>query len=176
MWVEEPLLWCVSQSAHQGRGTMMKGKAKDKGRVSKARETYAANTGACSCTLNPLMTAPPSTAFTVATSSDQRRSHIFTCPSLHPDTSSLSPPRCMCTLVIHCLCFFQSICIAFCGLTRWSKTRRAPSPYPATRMLPATASVVREVRGEDERAPISYWGVSGLEMGVLMYELGHGEG
>ena len=98
--------------------------------------TYIVNTGACSWTQSVR------SVFLVVSmvwmELSIRRSHNFTSPLRLPDTSSLTPPRCICTLVIHCRCSLHTFTIAVVGLRRWSNTRTAPSPNPATKMFPAT--------------------------------------
>ena len=119
----------------------------------KTGETNVANTGACSCTLNVLIVSV--VAAISLTGSSFRISHSFTSPFLDPLISSRHPPRCMCTLVIHCLCFRQHLTMASAGFWRVSKMRMAPSPYPAQKTLPATWSEVRDVMQEPERAGMS---------------------
>lgn len=115
--------------------------------------TYTENTGACSWTLNVRRVSL--VAYVVEIGLSIRRSQSLISPFRLPDTSSLSPPRCICTLVIHCRCSRQALTIDVVGFRRWSKTRTAPSPNPATKMLPATWSDVNEVMHEPERAGIS---------------------
>lgn len=85
-----------------------------------------------------------------------RRSQSRISPLRLPEMSSRKPPRCICTFVIHCLCSRQTLTIEVVGFSRWSKTRTAPSPNPATKILPATWSDVKDVMQEPERAGISY--------------------
>jgi hypothetical protein len=92
----------------------------------------------------------------VFTLRSQRMSHSFTSPPRQPLTSSRCPPRCRWTLVIHCLCSFQTLTMAVAGFWRWSYTRIAPSPKPATKTSPSTWSEVNEVIQDPDRAGRSY--------------------
>lgn len=67
----------------------------------RVREAYMANTGACSWTLNVLRVS--FVALIVRSGVSLRISHSLISPLRLPLTSSLRPPLCMCTLVIHCL-------------------------------------------------------------------------
>ena len=116
-------------------------------------ETHVANTGACSCTLKLLKVSL--VALIVRKGALIRISQSLISPFRLPLTSSRRPPRCMWIFVIHCLCSFHTRTIAFIGFSRWSYTRTAPSPKPATNTLPATWSKVREVTHDPERAGIS---------------------
>lgn len=93
-------------------------------------------TGACSWTLN--VRSVSLVAWTVEIGSCIRRSQSLISPFRLPDTSSRRPPRCMCTLVTHCLWSRHTLTMEVVGLRRWSKTRTAPSPNPATKIFPAT--------------------------------------
>ena len=137
-------------------------------RNGKGGKTHVAKTGACSCTLNVLSVFPVAT--TSRKGASERISHSLTSPFLLPDTSSRRPPRCMCTFVIHCLCWRQTFTMAKAGLRRWSKTRTAPSPYPAQKTLPATWSEVSEVMQEPERAGMSWGLISWCQVGCLRVE------
>ena len=77
------------------------------------------------------------------------------CSYLWKSLLLLCPPRCRWTLVTHCLCSFQTFTIAVAGFWRWSYTRMAPSPKPATNTSPSTWSEVREVMQDPDRAGIS---------------------
>ena len=82
-------------------------------------------------------------------------SHSLTSPERQADTSSRWPPRCRCTFVSHALCSFHTRTMAVCGFSRWSYTRSAPSPKPATNRWPSTWSDVSDVIGLPERALMS---------------------
>jgi len=79
-------------------------------------QTYVAKTGACSCTLRLLKVSL--VALIVLRGAVIRMSHNLISPLRLPLTSSRRPPRCMWTLVIHCLCSFQTCTIALTGLSR----------------------------------------------------------
>lgn len=117
------------------------------------RKTHVAKIGACSCTLKLLKISR--VALIVLKGAVIRISHSLISPFRLPLTSSRRPPRCMWTLVIHCLCSFHTCTMALTGLSRWSYTRTAPSPKPATKTLPATWSNVKDVTHDPERAGIS---------------------
>lgn len=78
--------------------------------------TYVANTGACSCTLNVRKVS--FVARIVCSGLSFRISHSLTSPFLLPLISSLKPPLCICTFVIHCLCSRQTLTIASAGFSR----------------------------------------------------------
>lgn len=117
-------------------------------------QTYVANTGACSWTLSVRRWSV--VACIVFTLRSIRMSHSLTSPLRQPLTSSRCPPRCRCTFVIHCLCSFQTFTMAVAGFWRWSYTRMAPSPKPATKTSPSTWSDVNEVMQDPDRAGMSY--------------------
>ena len=125
--VSDPLYWLKKFSM---KGITLKLTADD------GEYTYVARTGACSCTLSVRIV--PSIAGISLTGSSFLISHNFTSPFLLPETSSLKPPRCIRTLVIHCLCLRQHLTMAIWGFSRISKIRMAPSPYPAQKTFPAT--------------------------------------
>lgn len=79
-------------------------------------KTYVAKTGACSCTLRLLKVSL--VALMVLKGAVIRISHSLISPLRLPLTSSRRPPRCMWTLVIHCLCSFQTCTMASTGLSR----------------------------------------------------------
>lgn len=122
-------------------------------RSQNTNKTHIAKTGACSWTLKVRRVSL--VAGMVFIGSFILRSHSLISPFRLPEISSLTPPRCICTFVIHCLCSRQTLTIAVVGLWRWSNTRTAPSPNPAIKILPATWSEVKEVIQEPDRADIS---------------------